>query len=324
MTNQLTVLVTNVNNLPITYHWSAASGTLLDSTSATVNWQAPDSVGTYDVTASIESQDGDAHFFKTTTFHIFVDNEYDRWTHAEEVQFDPAPVPAPTGGIVFAQYSNITNGQSDIWYIPGPGLAPEQRTTGFFTANAPTMKADGSVLAFAARPTSDDSQHVYISAPAGGTPDPAVSQVLTTATAQSHLFGNPRFSRTVGWLMYNSDSGQATAFVPRVLYRDIPVVPPAVLPAPERAIEDQSFGSRTFWMPNWGPDIDADGKPDSIVTMSFRFFRAANQVSNGLYKFPTNPPATSAVQWLADSSAAEPDWSADGQYIVFTDRSTPN
>jgi len=34
VTNQLTVLVTNVNGLPLTYHWSAAQGTLLDSTSA--------------------------------------------------------------------------------------------------------------------------------------------------------------------------------------------------------------------------------------------------------------------------------------------------
>ncbi|HEX5032723.1 MAG TPA: hypothetical protein VFX78_14855 [Candidatus Eisenbacteria bacterium] len=324
MTNQLTVLVTNVNSLPVTYHWSAAAGTLLDSTSATVNWQAPDSVGTFDVTASIESQDGDAHFFKTTTFHVFVDNEYDRWTNSPEVQFDPAPVPTPTGGIVFAQYSNISNGQSDIWYIPGPGLAPEQRTTGFFTANSPTMKADGSVLAFAARATSDDSQHVYVSAAAGATPDPAVSEVLTTVTTQSHLFANPRFSRTVGWLLYNSDSGQATAFVPRVLYRDIPVVPPVpALPAPERATVDQSLASRTFWMPNWGPDVDANGLPDSIVSMAFRFFRASNQVSNGLYKCEVNPPGT-PFQWLPDSSASEPDWSPDGQYIVFADRNTTN
>ncbi|HKO21661.1 MAG TPA: hypothetical protein VJX91_03340 [Candidatus Eisenbacteria bacterium] len=328
VTNQLTLLVTNVNNLPLTYHWSAAQGTLLDSTAATVNWNAPDSIGTYDVTASIEAvdtaPDPDAHFFQTKTFHIFVDNEFIRWTNTPEVQFDPAPVPSPTGGIVFAQYSNISNGQADIWYIPAVGLSPEQKTSGFFTANSPTMKADGSVLAFAARATDVDSQHVYAAAAAGATPDPAVSQQLTSITTQSHLFGNPRFSRTHGWLMYNSDSGQATAFVPRVLYRDIPVVPPAVLPAPERAIADQSLASRTFWMPNWGPDVDADGLPDSIVTMSFRFFRATNQVSNGFYKFGVNPPASSAVQWLADSSATDPDWSADGQYVVFADAAVKN
>jgi len=316
------VLVTNVNNLPITYHWSAAAGVLLDSTSATVGWTAPDSVGTYDVTASIEAVDGDHHFFDTTTFHIFVDNEYDRWTNGPEVQFDPAPVPAPTGGIVFAQYSNISNGQADIWYIPGPGLAPEQRTTGFFTANSPTMKADGSVLAFAARATSDDSQHVYVSAAAGA--DPATAGTVTSLSTQSKLFGNPRFSRTAGWLMYNSDSGQFTVLIPRILYRDIPLVPPVVLPPPDRVVADQSFASRTFWTPNWGPDIDADGKPDSVVTMAFRFFRASNQISNGLYKFATSPPATSAVQWLADSSATDPDWSPDGQYIVFADANTKN
>lgn len=319
VTNQLTVLVTNVNNLPITYHWSAAAGTLQDSTSATVDWVAPDSVGTYDVTASITAVDGDTHFFKTTTFHIFVDNEYVRWTNSPEVQFDPAPVSSPTGGIVFAQYSNISNGQADIWYIAQAGLSPEQKTSGFFTANSPTMKADGSVLAFAARATDADSQHVYAAAAAGANPDPAVSQQLTSISTQSHLFGNPRFSRTHGWLLYNSDSGQATAFVPRVLYRDIPVVPPAVLPAPQRAIADASLASRTFWLPNWGPDVDADGLPDSIVTMSFRFFRATNQVSNGFYKFGTNPPSLAAIQWLPDSSATDPDWSSDGQYVVFAD-----
>lgn len=323
VTNQLTVLVTNVNSLPLTYHWSAAHGTLLDSTSATVNWNAPDSIGTYDVTASIQAVDGETHYFKTTTFHIFVDNEFVRWTNSPEVQFDPAPVPSPTGGIVFAQYSNISNGQADVWYIPGAGLSPEQKTSGFFTANSPTMKADGSVLAFAARATDVDSQHVYAAAAAGATPDPAVSQQLTSISTQSHLFGNPRFSRTHGWLMYNSDSGQATAFVPRVLYRDIPVVPPAVLPAPERAIVDQSLASRTFWTPNWGPDIDADGLPDSIVSMSFRFFRATNQTANGLYKCGVNPPGT-PFQWLADSSATDPDWSADGQYVVFADAAVKN
>ena len=318
LTNQLTVLVTNVNNLPLTYHWSATHGALLDSTTATVNWQAPDSVGTFDVTASIEAQDGGSHFFKTTTFHIFVDNEYERWTNSPEVQFDPAPVPAPTGGVVFAQYSNIANGQADIWYIPGPGLAAEQRTTGFFTANSPTMKADGSILSFAARATDADSQHVWI-APGGGA-DPSTAGPVTVVTTSSKLFANPRFSRTGGWLMYNSDSGQFTALVPRVFFRDVPNL--GNPQAPERVTADQSFQSRTFWMPNWGPDIDVDGLPDSIVTMSFRFFRGPSQVSNGFYKFATRPPATVALQWLPDSSASDPDWSPDGQYIVFADPNT--
>ena len=323
LTNELTVLVTNVNGLPITYHWSAAAGTLVDSTTATVGWVAPDSIGTYAVTASIEAVDGETHFFKTTTFQIYVDNEYARWTTSPEIQFDPAPV--PSGGLVFAQFSNIANGQSDIYYIPAAGLAPEQRTTGFFTASSPTMKADGSVLAFAARATDVDSLQVYASAAAGATPDPTVSEVLTTVTTQSHLFANPRFARTAGWLMYNSDSGQATAFVPRILYRDIPVVPPTpALPAPQRVIADQSLASRTFWMPNWGPDVNADGLPDSVVCMAFRFFRASNQVANGFYKFATTPEATSAAQWLPDSSASDPDWSPDGQYIVFADPNVKN
>lgn len=320
VTNELTVLVTNVNGLPITYHWSAAGGTLLDSTSATVGWVAPDSLGTYAVTASIEAVDGGTHFFKTTTFQIVVDNEYARWTTSPEIQFDPAPV--PSGGLVFAQFSNIANGQSDIYYIPAAGLAPEQRTTGFFTANSPTMKADGSVLAFAARATDADSQKVWVAPAAGG--DASTSGTVTNLSTISKLFANPRFARTGGWLMYNSDSGQFTPTVPRVLFRDIPGVPPIILPAPERVIADVSLASRTFWMPNWGPDVDVDGLPDSIVTMAFRFFRANNQIPNGFYKFATRPEATSAAQWLPDSSASDPDWSPDGQYIVFADPNVKN
>jgi Tol biopolymer transport system component len=56
--------------------------------------------------------------------------------------------------------------------------------------------------------------------------------------------------------------------------------------------------------------------------MSFRFYGAPNQVSNGFYKFATRPPATSAPQWLPDSSASDPDWSPDGQHIVFADPTT--
>jgi hypothetical protein len=321
LTNELTVLVTNVNGLPLTYHWSAAGGTLLDSTSATVGWVAPDSLGTYAVTASIEAVDGETHFFKTTTFQIAVDNEYARWTTSPEIQFDPAPV--PSGGLVFAQFSNVANGQSDIYYIPAAGLAPEQRTTGFFTANSPTMKADGSVLAFAARATDADSQKVWWAPGAGA--DPTTAYPLTQVTTISKLFANPRFAHTGGWLMYNSDSGEFTPTIPRILFRDIVGPPPSVaLPLPERMIADVSLASRTFWMPNWGPDVDADGLPDSVVAMAFRFFRQNNQAANGFWKFATRPPATSASQWLPDSSASDPDWSPDGQYVVFADPNVKN
>ena len=320
--NALTVLISNINGYPITYHWRAARGTLLDSTTATVNWIPPDTLGTYPVTVSIESHDTvtntGATFFKTQTFQIVVDNEYVRWTSSPEIQFDPAPV--GSGGLVFAQFSNVSSGIADIYYIPGAGLAPEQRTSGFYTANSPTMKSDGSVLAFAARATSADSQQVYISP--GASADASMSGSLTRVTVNSRLFANPRFSRSAGWLMYNSDSGLQTSTVPRILYRDIPTVPPTVLPAPQRVIADLSLASRAFWMPNWGPDVTGDGLPDSVVTVAFRFFRQLNQVANGFYKFATAPPATSAAQWLADSSAAEPDWSPDGQYIVFSDPNT--
>jgi Tol biopolymer transport system component len=322
LTNELTALISNVNGYPITYHWRAGAGTLLDSTSATVNWVAPDSIGTYPVTVSIESHDtitnSGAQFFKTMTFQILVDNEYVRWTTSPEIQYDPAPV--ASGGLVYAQFRNVATGEADIYYLPGAGLGSEQKTQGFFTANSPTMRSDGLVLAFAARATAADSQQVWISPGAGA--DPTTAGVLTRVTTISKIFANPRFTHTGNWLMYNSDSGNASAFNPRVLFRDIPAVPPTVLPAPERVFADLSLSGRTFWTPNWGPDVTGDGLPDSIVTVSFRFFHANGEIPSGFYKAATRPPATSVSQWLADSSAAEPDWSADGKYIVFSDPNT--
>jgi hypothetical protein len=70
-------------------------------------------------------------------------------------------------------------------------------------------------------------------------------------------------------------------------------------------------------MPAWGPDVDGNGLPDSIVCVGYRFFRATNQQARGLFKFPTAPEQSVAVQWLPDSSAAEADWSPDGQHIVY-------
>ncbi|MEK7316345.1 MAG: hypothetical protein AAB011_09205, partial [Candidatus Eisenbacteria bacterium] len=76
--NDLQILITNVNNLPLTIHWSASAGVFADSTSPTAVWTPPDTVGNYNVTVSVESSDGTTSFFKTTTFAMYVDNLYER------------------------------------------------------------------------------------------------------------------------------------------------------------------------------------------------------------------------------------------------------
>src|SRR5512132_600736 len=104
--NLLTAQVTNVNNVPIRYHWRVEAGTLVDSTSATATWTPPNSIATYDVTVSIEADDGGKHFFKTMTVHMSVDNEFTRWTNTEAIKFDPAPTAG--GGVLYAEYHNPT------------------------------------------------------------------------------------------------------------------------------------------------------------------------------------------------------------------------
>lgn len=319
--NEFTVLVTNVNNYPVTYHWSAGAGTLTDSIGATASWTALDpvgnplAVGTYPLTVSIESRDdvSGTPFFQSTTFQIFTDNQFVRWTTSPEVQFDPAPTPSPSGGVLFAQITNNTTGAADVYHAPAPGIAV-QLVTGFATLTSPTMRADGQQIAFAGkRLSSAAGPSVWLLPAAGGDTSTAVPAAL--ASSGQITLANPRFARAGNWLLYNSDS--TSPLIPRPWFRDA-----LNLAAPPQRVIAQgvSLVSTTFWMPAWGPDTDANGIPDSIVCPGYRFFGATNQQGRGLFKLPTAPEQTTAPQWLPDSSAAESDWSADGQHIVYAKR----
>jgi hypothetical protein len=340
--NELTVLVTNVNQYPLTYHWSAAAGTLLDSTAATVTWVAPETPGTYPVTVSIQAADDDGTpFFKSATFQIFVDNEYERWTTSQEIQFDPAPVSAMAGGgVIFAQYRSVVTGEAEVYHVPAPGMAPEKKsgdgdlyylqagtnalrkTRGFLKLSGPYMREDGQQIAFAAK-AEGDSQLIWVIPGAGiGATDslnplPRPYGPFTVPVPTHRNQANARYAHQGDWLLYNSDSATTGASVSRPWFRDsenLFLVPPI------RVIGDVSLLGRSFWMPNWGPDIDSDGLPDSVVCVAFIDFGGGSTIPSGLYKLPSQPPQTSASQWLNDPDAAEPDWSPDGQHIVFADK----
>jgi WD40-like Beta Propeller Repeat len=302
-TNEFTAIVTNVSGLPITYHWSAVSGEMTDSTGATAVWKAPNAVGTYPVTVSIVS----GSYFKTMTFQVFVDNEYTRWTRSADVQFDASPITA--GGVLFAQFRNIATGAADVYSLSGPGLSPVQLTQNFATITSPSMQADGGQIAFAGRRTTSDSVAVWLLPGTGG--DPSMAVAAEYWTSEHPTLGNPRFARTGRWLLYNQDS--LSAFNPKPWFRDADLNTPQ-----QHVLQLGAEGISTFWMPAWGPDTDGNSLPDSIVCPAYYFFGATNQRPLGLFKFATTPEQPSAVQWLPDSSATDVDWSADGNYILYT------
>ena len=309
--NELTVLVTNVNNYPLTYHWKAGAGTLADSTTATVTWTAPDSVGSFPVTVSIEADDGaGTHFFRSTTFQIFVENETVRWTQSTDVQFDEAPT--PSGGIIFAQFRDISAGTSDLYSVAAPGLGPELLTTGFERAYSPTVRADGGKMVFVGRVNLADTLMLWI-APATGTNLGAVPEETYRFTAPKispahRLVGSPRFSLESNWLLYDSDSSSGGS--PRLWYQQdtySPISPVKVVTSP----------NGSYWNSNWGPDVDHDGFPDSIVCQGISFFGQNGQVPRGLLKFASVAGQSDTGPWLNDLGATEPDWSPDGLHIVF-------
>jgi Tol biopolymer transport system component len=312
VSNEFTVLVTNVSGFPITYHWSAGAGTFSDSIGATAVWNAPDVVGTYPITVSIESNDDAGHsFFKTTTFQVFVDNEYLRWTRSPEVQFDPAPT--QTGGVVFAQFRNIVTGAADIYNLAGAGGSPVKLTQDFATMTSPSLRSDGLQIAFAGRRTTSDSVSIWSLPGTGG--DPSMAIPVAWRTDQRPTLANPIFARTGRWLLYNADS--ITITNPKPWFRD------GDLQTPEQRVLAQDVENiGVFWMPAWGPDTDSNGLPDSIVCPGYYFFGAPAEMKNGLFKFGTTPEQTSAVPWLLEYDAKEVDWSRDGQYIIYTKRNS--
>ncbi|MGE5174796.1 MAG: hypothetical protein ACM3JJ_00360 [Hyphomicrobiales bacterium] len=307
--NHLTVEVTNVDGLPITYHWSAASGTMTDTTAVTSTWTAPDTIGTYDVTVSIQAQDGDNHYFKSMTFHVYVDNEYERWTRSEAIQFDPAPING--GGILFAEFEDNATGASAVYRVDTPGGGASQLTSGFFSAASPTPEANLAHFGFAGKVhASDAGPSIWMLPWAGG--DTTNAAVIAARNPGQTYLGGSRFAHSGSRILYSSDT--LSVPFPKFSYRDAENFnsPPIGL------IQAGALTINGYPNPAWGPDVNADGFPDSVVAREFQFFGInAFQQSTGLWKFPTNVASASALPFLADTAAAEPDWSADGQYIVF-------
>lgn len=313
ISNTFTAIVTNVNGYPLTYHWRASAGVVTDSTHATAAWTAPDSIGTFDVTVSIQARDDAANknFFQTTTFHVFVDNEYTRWTTSPEVQFDPDPMPMPPGGVIFAQVTDPSSGAADVYSTTVAGMAPVQLVTGFPTLTSPSMRSDGQQIAFAGKVSSSDAgPSIWVLPGAGG--DPSTAYPIALRSASQTLLTTPRFARAGNWLFYGSDSTRAGA--PRPWFRDA-----FSLAAPEPVIVPGTFlAGAAYFQPGLGADANADGLPDSVVAPSYRFFGLSNQQPRGIYKWATRPPQDTEILWLADSTATELDWSPDGQHIVFS------
>jgi hypothetical protein len=314
--NSLQVLVTNVNGLLLTIHWEASAGVLSDSTGEDAVWTPPDSVGNYTVTVSLTATDSaGASFFKTTTFPMYVDNEYERWTRSDGIQFDVAPT--NSGELLYAELRNNITGEADVYRVSAPFAAPLRLTQDFFSLNSPTPRGDEMQFAFAGRRRSTDSTSIWLLPWSGG--DTLSATKLTQGNNQGQLFlAHPRFSWEGGFLMYASDS-QLVGF-PKLRYRDI------INPAPPVNIVSNSGADPTFllsYMPaNWGPGGTSTTPPDSVIAQSQIFFGFVGQASRGAFKFRTplfgGMPNTSDMVWVADTTVAEPDWSSDGNYIVFS------
>jgi Tol biopolymer transport system component len=307
--NQLTARITNVNNLPLTYHWSVEAGTLTDSTQATATWTPPDTVATFNVTVSIEARDGDAYYFKTLTVPMSVDNQFIRWTRSDQIQFDPAPTP---GGVLYAGYRNPTTGSSDLYRIDTPLGAPAQLTSGFFSASAPSPRADGVDFAFAAKKISTEASPSIYLLPFGGGDTAAARLVAARHSRQTYL-ATPRFPRMGTRLAYVSDSITPNLAGQYVIHwkigADLNLGPTTVTP---------SFGTYLTG-PSWGRDGNGDGQPDSIMTLGIDDVGSFAETVNGIYVFPTPDAgrATTFSVWLRGAQIQTPDWSPNEQYVAF-------
>jgi len=315
--NELTVQVNNVNGLPLIVHWTAAAGELTDSTGVTASWTPPNSIGTYDVTVSIEATDTaeDKHYFKTQTYHVAVDNQFERWTRTEAVQFDPAPI-GQGAGLLFAQIRNNGTGESDIWRIDAPMTGAAKVVSDFWNANSPSPRADQAEVIFAGRRRQPpDPGSIWLVDWAGG--DTTSARVVAARNVSQTILQHPRFTPEGTQALYTSDSTLITHG--RLWRRDVSNF---ALP-PVRMLTTGLFFLNDYHTANWGPDIDSDGFPDSVITRGYFAFGGPGS-SRGLYKFGFTTVTESPEEVLAspDTAAAEPDWSRDGQYIVFSRRNT--
>ncbi len=313
--NALEVVVTNVNGLPLTVHWTASAGTMSDSTGMDAIWIPPDSVGTDTVTVSLTAADGTNTYFKTTSFPLYVDNEYERWTRSDAIQYDVAPTAGDE--LVYAELRNNITGEGDVYRVAAPLAAPIRLTQDFYSIQSPTPRGDQAQIAFTGRRRSTDSVSIWLMPWGGG--DTLSATKLSQGNTQAQRFlAHPRFSWEGGFLMYASDTNLVG--FPKLFYRDV------INPAPPVAVVSNSSAASVFlnaYMPaNWGPGGSGIAPPESVVTPSYRFFGFVGQTPRGAFKFRTpsfaEPAATSDLAWVADTTIAEPDWSSDGKYIVFS------
>src|SRR6185312_10339949 len=150
----------------------------------------------------------------------------------------------------------------------------------------------------------------------GGDPSMAI-QAIAWYPDQLTL-GSPRFSRTARWLLYNSDTTTVFNLKPWFLNVDLLYTSTPKNRVLASGVPNENI--RTFLAPAWGPDTDGNGLPDSVVCPAYDFFGSPNREPLGLFKLPTTPEQSAAVQWLPDSTASEVDWSADGSHIIYTKR----
>jgi hypothetical protein len=317
--NALTVQITNPRAYPIVYHWKAGAGVLSDSTTATVHWTPPDSIGEYPMTVSIQAHDdlNNVNFFKTRTFALHVDNEFQRWTHSIATQFDEVP---PAGGkIYYSEIRNPATGESDVWSLGAPLGAPQQVTQTFWQATQATVQSDGSRVVFLGKVRPFDHGASIWQVPTTGGDTLSAALVVRFSDNSNHFMGGPRFEPTGSLFAYASDTTGINFFHPKMWIRDAGNPAVAPIPVMPTTLGASAENNNSYWNPAWR------GTGDSLVTESYTGFGQNNAASRGLYKFsasgnpPTNPEPFAA--WLGDLLALEPDWSSNGQHIIFAKRS---
>ncbi|HEY7727441.1 MAG TPA: hypothetical protein VID50_03230, partial [Candidatus Eisenbacteria bacterium] len=330
--NQVTVLVTNVNAIPLQYHWRASGGTLQDSTGATVTWDAPDTIGSFELYVSVEGDDPNMmHYFREQTYPMFVDNEYERWTSGEAIKFDVAPPgnqdPDPTHPLLYAEFDNPTTGASHVAAVSSPLGATASLSEAFFAAASPTLRGDASQVAFAGRTQSIDlAPSIYLIPKSGSGPDtttaiPVARYRPTTAWVPpggnlARLLANPRFARSGTMLAYNSDSitSITSSGKPHIYLRDAADYEMGNFSAaPQPVVTGSGEINNWYWNPNW------NGAGDSLVCESYSNRGTVFEVKRGLFKLLAAPPfQATATLWLPDPDAQEIDWSPDGAHMAFT------
>jgi Tol biopolymer transport system component len=265
------------------------------------------------VTVSVQAHDdlNSVDFFKTRTFQVYVDNEFERWTRSVAVQFDVAP---PAGGrIYYSEIRNASTGESDVWALAVPLGAPEKITQSFWDVTSPTAQSDGPRVVFSGRRrASDPGPSLWLVPPTGGDTTTALPVVRWNASDNSQL-GGPRFAPSGPMLLYHTDSLGINYARPKPWVRDVSnfASPPVPLVG-----EIFAEASNAYVNGAW------KGSADSIVVESYTDYQFLNiRRSRGLYKMSVSDNTASTFpQWLADSAATDLDWSPDGHHIVFAKR----